>query len=83
MTEAEALGIIRAHKGRIESDYKALEWSDEAKREVVFIVTLWLPPKFGTGMDGGGDTLIEATQMALEGIWRLKKKEQDERSQPG
>ena len=76
MTEAEALEIVREHKGRIESDYKALEWSDEAKREVVFIVTLWLPPKFTTGMEGGGDTLVDATKMALDGIESLKKKEQ-------
>ena len=68
MTEAEALEIIRKHKGRIEADYKALEYSHEANREVVFIVTLWRLSDFGVGAEGGGDTLVEATQMALEGL---------------
>jgi len=75
MTEQEALEIVKKHNGRIEADYKALEWSDEAGREVTFIVTLWRPPHFGTGMEGGGDTLVEATEMALAGIEHLKTEE--------
>lgn len=78
MTEAEALEIVKQHKGRIEGDHKALEWSDEADREVVFIVTLWLPPHFGTGMEGGGDTLVEATEMAIKGLEHLKAKAKDD-----
>ena len=73
MTEQEALEIIKKHQGRIEADYKALEWSHEAKREVVFIVTLWRLSDFAIGAEGGGDTLVEATEMALEGLEDVEK----------
>lgn len=78
MTEKEALELIKKHKGRIEADYKAPDWSHEANKECIFIVTLWRLSDFGVGAEGGGNTLIEATKMALESLKEIEESKKAE-----
>lgn len=71
MTEKEALEIVQKHRGRIRADHKCPDWSEEADKDCVFIVTLFQSPNFSRGMEGGGDNLIDATKMALDGLKEL------------
>lgn len=64
MNEKEALEFIAAHKGRIEADHKCPDYCEAAKKNCIFTVIVWRPPYFDTGAEGGGDTLIEAVNMA-------------------
>ena len=74
MTEKEALEIIKSRQGSIKCDYRHPEWSDTADRDVWFLVCLWMEEEPWRGTEGGGDTLVVATQMALEGIVRMEAK---------